>query len=116
MDILPSGSLAGVSHGRITNFDEAELRRLPFQDGLYLWVKGSLPESGYEARLAPRYYHERPEYWGVEVVAVKSGDARSEPTPQIFERSVPLTGITGTRGVAVIGVNRVTKLEVSGGS
>lgn len=37
------GSLSTVPQGQIIDFERAELRRLPFQDSLYLWVKGRLP-------------------------------------------------------------------------
>lgn len=115
------GSLSMVPNGRIIEFEKAELRRVPFQDSLYLWVRGRLPASGFDARLAPRIYSDgRPEYWDIEVAAIASvtpandtGDVGDSLT---FERSVPLTGITGTRGIAVIGANQVQRIEIDGGS
>jgi hypothetical protein len=126
MNSASSGSLSSVPNGRIVDFEIAELRKLPFQDGLYLWVRGSLPESGFEARLAPRIYHDRPDYWGIEVAVIHAPEVVS-PLPAndtgsgaeetlVFERSVPLTGITGVRGITVIGANQVKRIEVSGES
>jgi hypothetical protein len=111
------GSLSSVPNGRIVDFEIAELRRLPFQDSLYLWVRGKLPGIGYEAKLAPRVYHDRPDYWGIEVAVVKQPNPANdtgEGEPSLnFERSVPLTGITGVRGITVIGANQVKRIEIS---
>ena len=119
MNSSSSGSLSSVPNGRIIVFETAELRKLPFQDSLYLWVKGTLPGAGFEARLAPRIYQNRPDYWGIEVAVVQahapdqSGDTE---LLHIFERSIPLTGITGNRGITVIGANQVKRIDIAGES
>ena len=126
MNSASSGSLSSVPNGRIIDFETAELRKLPFQDSLYLWVRGSLPGTGFEARLAPRIYHDRPDYWGIEVAVIRAPLVASL-TPAndvgsgventlVFERSVPLIGITGVRGIAVIGANQVKRIEITGES
>lgn len=113
-------SVSTVPNARIIDFECAELRRVPFQDSLYLWVRGSLPGPGLEARLAPRHHHARPEYWDIEVAAVadaRPGAKDAANAQQLhFERSVPLTGITGFRGISVIGANQVKRIEISGES
>lgn len=120
MSVSSSGSLSSVPHGRIIDFEQAELRKLPFQDSLYLWVRGTLPGNGFEARLAPRVYHDRPDYWGIEVAVVHApvpaNDVGSAADSLVFERSVPLTGITGVRGITVIGANQVKRIEIAGES
>jgi hypothetical protein len=110
-----SSSLSSVPHGRIIDFERAELRRVPFQDSLYLWVSGSLPGPGFEAKLAPRLYHGRPDYWDIEVAVVTANAANDadEELSLNFERSVPLTGITGNRGITVIGASQVKRIEIS---
>jgi hypothetical protein len=114
------GALSSVPNGRIIDFERAELRRVPFQDSLYLWVSGMLPGPGFEAKLAPRYHYSRPDYWDIEVAAVARGhlatDNDDEADALQFERSVPLTGITGYRGISVIGANQVTRIDISGES
>lgn len=106
MSAIPGGSMSALPSARIINFERAELRRLPFQDSLYLWVQGRLPAKGLDARLSPRIYQGRPDYWGIEVAVFASrqpdndtGETAGETSDElIFERSMPLTGITGTRG------------------
>ena len=120
MNSASGGSLTSVPNGRIIDFEVAELRKPPFQDDLYLWVRGTLPGIGFEARLAPRVYHERPDYWGIEVAVVAvpepANDAGVGEVSLDFERSVPLIGITGNRGITVIGANQVKRIEISGES
>jgi hypothetical protein len=110
-----SSSLSSVPNGRIIDFERAELRRVPFQDSLYLWVSGSLPGPGFEAKLAPRLYYGRPDYWDIEVAVVTANAANDadEELSLNFERSVPLTGITGNRGITVIGASQVKRIEIS---
>jgi hypothetical protein len=120
MTASTGGSLSSVPNGRIIDFDVAELRKVPFQDSLYLWVRGTLPGLGFEAKLAPRVYQYRPDYWGIEVAVVTqptvANDVGIGEVSLSFERSVPLTGITGVRGIAVIGANEVKRIEISGES
>jgi hypothetical protein len=118
MGSLTSGSHSAMPQGSIIDFEKAELRQVPFQDSLYLWVQGRLPAKGYDALLSPRIYPGRPDYWGIEVAAFASiapaNDAEDAGDNLIFERSVPLTGITGTRGVTVIGANQVQRIDIDG--
>jgi hypothetical protein len=122
MNIAASGSLSSVPNGRIIDFEIAELKTLPFQDSLYLWVSGRMPARGLEVTLAPRIYHDRPEYWGIEVAVVAKpkaandsqiGAVDAEPAAIMFERSVPLSGITGIRGISVIGANQIKRIEIT---
>jgi hypothetical protein len=126
MNIAASGSLSSVPNGRIIDFEIAELKTLSFQNSLYLWVSGLMPAGSFEVILAPRIYHDLPEYWGIEVTIVATlaaiNDMGNDPgdidaagiaAPTIFERSVPLAGITGSRGVAVIGANQVKRIEIA---
>ena len=115
-----SGSLSSAPNGKIIDVDRAELRRVPFQDSLYLWVSAKMPDTRLELRLAPRIYHDRPDYWGIEVVAVApvraDNDVGEASDLAVVERSVPLTGIIGTRGINVIGANQTHQIEIDDGS
>jgi hypothetical protein len=118
MSATLGSSMSAVPNGRIIDFEKAELRRMPFQDSLYLWVRGRLPAHGFDARLSPRIYQGRPDYWGIEVAAfaqnVGADSAVVNSDGMMFERSVPLTGITGTRGVTVIGANQQQRIDIDG--
>jgi hypothetical protein len=120
MDVALAGSLSSAPNGKIIAFEKAELRHLPSHDSLYLWVTGQMPELGFEAKLTPQMYYERPDYWGIEVAAVASPnaaqDGESAGVALMFECSVPLIGITGTKGVAVIGANKIKRIEIAGES
>ncbi len=114
------GSLSSVPNGQIIDFERAELRHVPSHDHLHLWVKGRLPARGFKAQLAPRIYFGRPDYWGIEVAMIaspadaeKAGGAGDDLG---FESSVPLIGITGTRGITVIGANQIVRIEIAGES
>lgn len=119
MSGMASGSLSSAAQGQVIDFEHAELRRVPFQDSLYLWVRAKVGD-GYEMRLAPRVYHERPDYWGIEVVAFTPPGIRevsgATDAPGMTERSVPLAGITGIRGVNVIGASQTLQIEIDNGS
>ncbi|MBK7161965.1 MAG: hypothetical protein IPH79_05420 [Sphingomonadales bacterium] len=53
MSGIAGSSLLGAPNGQIIDFERAELRRVPFQDSLYLWVSGKLPGPGFDVKLAP---------------------------------------------------------------
>jgi hypothetical protein len=118
MNSSVSGSLSSVPNGRIIDFESAELRQSPMQDELYLLVTGKLPAIDFEVKLAPRVYFDRPDYWGIEVAAVVLQplvDGKTANASQLkFEKSVPLSGIIGNRGITVIGANQVKRIEISG--
>jgi hypothetical protein len=115
-----SGSLSSVPNGRIIDFEIAELRHVTVQDNLYLLVKGTMPSANFEVKLAPRVYYDRPDYWGIEVamVALSNTDSETSANDQRveFEKSVPLSGITGNRGITVIGANQIKRIEITGES
>lgn len=122
MNIAASGSLSSAPNGRIIDFENAELKTLPFQDSLYLWVSGRMPVGCLEITLAPRIYYDRPEYWGIEVAVVAKPKAANDSeigavdattASVMFERSVPLSGITGSRGISVIGANQIKRIEIT---
>jgi len=61
--------------------------------------------------LSPLVYIRQPEYWGIEVVGrLRVGILLPAEVP--YEIPLPLSGITGTRGVEVIAANDSEKLEL----
>ena len=65
-------------------------------------------------RLSPLIYVRRPEFWGIEVVGSVPGFCLPAIAP--YTVSLPLAGITGTKGVEVIGSNKRQKILVPGAS
>ena len=65
-------------------------------------------------RLSPLIYIRQPEYWGIEVVGSLPGFCLTALAP--YTVSIPLAGITGTKGIEVIGANKKQKIVVPGAS
>lgn len=110
-------SISSAPNGQIMAFDRAELRRGPFQEDLFLWVSGPAAPDGMDIILAPRIYDQRPDYWGIEVAAIRrpvTTDTAYIAKDGPFEISLPLAGITGHTGISVIGANRIQTIAVSG--
>lgn len=109
-------SLSKGASGRVIDFETAELRKVPFQDSLYLKVTGQMPVSGFEVKLTPHVYLQQPDYWGIEVT-IKSNPAKKSESDSTqkdlsFECSVPLIGITGKCGITVIGASMSKQIEI----
>jgi hypothetical protein len=64
-----------------------------------------------EVRLSPRIYIRRPEYWGIEVIGSLPGGI-CLPVTAKYTVALPLEGVTGTKGVEVIGANKKKKHRV----
>src|SRR5262245_29278500 len=79
-----------------------------------LIVTGNKPCWNMTVRLSPLIYIRRPDYWGIEVVGSVPGFCLPAIAP--YTVSLPLAGITGTRGIEVIGSNKRQKIIVPGAS
>jgi hypothetical protein len=64
-----------------------------------------------EVDLTPLVYIRQPEFWGIEVIGRLPGGI-GLPTTAPYTASLPLNGITGTKGVEVIGATRSEKISV----
>ena len=62
-------------------------------------------------RLEPLVYVQQPEYWGIEVVGCLTGGICLTAV-RPFTESIPLAGITGTKGIEVVGATCTKKFEV----
>lgn len=110
-----SQSRASLPGARIIDFHTAELMRWPDEDRYYLHVEGELPAGDVEAKLAPRFYSDRPDYWAIEVVAVQVPSSETESRPETsagFACNIPLADHIGLRGITVVGANRVQRFEI----
>lgn len=95
---------------RLIEFDEARVVPGIVPRTWVLVVTGTKPYVNMNVELKPRMYARRPEFWGIEVVASLPGFGLPMTAP--YAVALPLEGITGTKGVEVIGSKRSQKLPV----
>jgi hypothetical protein len=76
-----------------------------------LVVAGRKPFANMSVSLNPlRYEQQTPEYWGIEVVGCMPPIGQPAIVPYAVELS--LAGITGTRGIEVIGAGHTERIEL----
>ena len=106
-----------ASHSLI-DFERAEVEPmatpavLGFPPQFVLGVTGTKPFLDMEVELVPLVFTRQPEYWGIEVVGRLRGGGELGAAVEPYAVSIPLSGITGTKGVEVIGATRSEKIEV----
>jgi hypothetical protein len=103
---------AAQSYKRIA-FDSCEVVA-NFPGGYILIVRGEAPCLNMEVSLSPLVYIDCPEYWGIEVIGSLRGNVcLTAMKPYVL--TLALTGITGSRGIEVLGARRGEKIDVEGG-
>jgi hypothetical protein len=96
---------------RVIDFESATVVPSIVPGTYILIVKGIKPCINMEVRLIPLVYVTQPDYWGIEVVGcVPNGICL--PTIAPYTVSIPLAGITGKKGVEVIGASKRKQLPV----
>lgn len=96
---------------RLIDFEEIEILILEsFPPQYVLVVKGTKPYLNMTVQLVPLVYVRQPEYWGIEVVGCLPGIGLPALAP--YTVSIPLSGITGTEGMEVIGATRSEKRAI----
>jgi hypothetical protein len=97
---------------RLINFERAQILTLEsFPPQFVLRVTGTKPYLNMEVELVPLVFIRQPEYWGIEVVGRLPGGI-GLPALAPYDVSIPLSGITGTRGIEVIGATRSKRIEL----
>jgi hypothetical protein len=97
---------------RLINFERAQILALrSFPPQFVLRVTGTKPYLNMEVELVPLVFIRQPEYWGIEVVGRLPGGI-GLPALAPYDVSIPLSGITGTRGIEVIGATRSKRIEL----
>lgn len=105
------GAGALVRSCLLLDFDTAEILVLESDPPQYLLaVSGTKPYRNMEVKLAPLVYVRQPEYWGIEAIGCAAGLVLPAEGP--FSVTLPLAGVTGTKGVEVIGASRAERLGV----
>jgi hypothetical protein len=105
--------------GRVNaaDFDSAELRAGPtLGQGLYLIVSGPAPKSGANVRLLPVLGDPEPEYRKIELAweAHAANDHNVSMGVERYEKSMPLSGLSGTKGIELVGANGTKKFNLTG--
>jgi hypothetical protein len=95
---------------RLLDFDKVEVRPGFVPRTFILIVSGTKPYANMSVDLRPLTYVQQPEYWGIEVVGCLPGFGLPVVAP--YTVSLPLDGVTGRRGIEVIGATRSEKLDV----
>jgi len=97
--------------------DHAELRAGPtLGQGLYLVVSGPAPENGGQVKLVPDLSAHNPEYRKIEII-VDERPAANDDMPMAaerYEKSMPLSGLSGTQGIELFGANGTKKFDLMG--
>ena len=99
---------------RLIDFEKAEVRPGIIPNTFFLTVRGTKPCINMQVNLVPLVYVRCPEYWGIEVVGCLP-DGICLPATEPYVESIPLAGVTGSKGIEVIGANKKEKIKVSGG-
>ncbi len=95
---------------KFVDFEDAQVH-LGISEGSYvLSVSGKKNYLNMTVHLAPRTYVRQPEYWEIEVIGVLTGIGLPAVGP--YSVSLPLDGITGTKGIEVVGASRRQQIEV----
>jgi hypothetical protein len=95
----------------VIDFEKAELIVLEsFPPQYVLVVSGTKPYVNMKVDLVPLVYIQQPEYWGIEVVGCLPGIGLPATAP--FKISLNLAGVTGTKGIEVIGAHKHQKIKV----
>jgi hypothetical protein len=98
---------------RRIGFDSAEVVS-NFPGSYILVVSGEAPCLNMEVSLSPLVYAMCPEYWGIEVIgALPGGICLTAMKP--YTLTLKLDGITGYRGIEVLGARRGQRIDVEGG-
>ncbi|QTD57026.1 hypothetical protein [Parasphingorhabdus cellanae] len=117
--------VASARSGRANaaDFDTAELRAGPtLGQGLYLIVSGPAPKQGANIRLLPVLGDTLPEYQQIEIAwearAANDHDVQVDMTrsggAERYEKSMPLSGLSGTKGIELVGANGTKKFNLTG--
>lgn len=99
---------------RLIDFDKAKVVDGIVPGSKILIVSGTKPYLNMTVELSPLVYVQQPEYWGIEVVGSLPGIGIPATAP--YTVSIPVDGITGTRGIEVIGANKTEKIDLFKGA
>lgn len=108
-----SSNSPAESH-RLLDFEKAEVRPGFVTGTFILIVFGQAPCINMNVVLSPLIYIACPEYWGIEVVGQLPGGICLD-TIKPYTVTHWLAGITGSKGIEVIGASKRKTFDVTGG-
>ena len=73
-------------------------------------MSGTKPYLNMRVELVSYVYVQQPDYWEIEVVGCLPGIGLPAEAP--YTVALPLAGVTGKRGIEVVGATRRLKIEV----
>lgn len=98
----------------LIEFEKAEVVPGIVNGTFFLVVSGTKPCVNMKVDLLPLIYVQCPEYWGIQVVGqVPGGICLPQTAP--FSISIPLSGVTGSKGIEVQGAKKTERFDVTGG-
>ena len=106
--------LKTASSVRLIPFERAEVRPGFLPGSFILVVSGDAPCLNMDVALSPLIYVRCPEYWGIEVTGTLPAGF-CLPALKPYVATIDLAGITGSRGIEVIGADGSKTFEVTGG-
>lgn len=95
---------------RLINFTQAKVVPGFIPNTYFLVVSGTKPYVNMLVELSPLVYIRQPEYWGIEVLGSLPGFGLPALAP--YTVTIPLDGITGTKGIEVIGATKRQMIAV----
>jgi len=96
---------------RRLDFERAEVVTLESDPPQFvLFVRGTKPYLNMQVELSPLVYIRQPEYWEIEVLGRLPGIGLPALAP--YTVSLRLAGVTGTKGVEVVGATRRARFDV----
>jgi hypothetical protein len=88
---------------RLIDFEKADVVPGFASKTFCLLVAGTKPWATLKVELHPLIHVEKPDYWGIEVVACQDGIAL--PTSAPYHVALDITHLLGTRGIEVVGAS-----------
>ena len=99
---------------RLIDYESFEVIPGIVNNTFFLTVKGVKPCLNMEVSLSPLSYVTCPEYWGIEIVGCLPGGI-CLPAIGNYDVVIPLAGVTGYKGIELIGASKRKTIDVSGG-
>ena len=103
-------ALPHCSTCRLIDFDRADVVPGFVPKTFFLIVAGTKPLLTMKVELHPLIHIQRPDYWGIELVACQEGIGLPQAAP--YHVALDITHLLGTKGIEVIGASNRKQFNV----